>query len=87
VSAPGSELRVRVLDTWDEYPFRLVPGASVADLKREVLGQAGIRRHPDEYEVKYNGAHLDESGRSLTELGLPPNAAVIVLPSRRRPAR
>jgi hypothetical protein len=87
MSAPSSDLRVRVLDTWDEYRFRIGPGVSVADLKREILGQAGIRRSPDEYEVKYNGARLDESGRSLADLGLPPNAAVIVLPSRRRPAR
>ena len=87
MSAPVSELRVTVLDTWDEYSFRITPGASVADLKHEVLGQAGIRRNPDEYEVKYNGARLDEPGRPLAELGLPQNAAMIVLARRRRPAR
>jgi hypothetical protein len=87
MSADPADLRVMVLDTWDEYPFRVVPGASVADLKHEVLVQAGIRRSPDEYEVKYNGARLDETGGTLAELGLPPNAAVIVLSSRRRPAR
>jgi len=87
MSAPAARLRVRVLDTWDEYPFQIAPGTSVADLKRDVLVQAGIRRHPDEYEVKYNGARIDEGGRPLAELGLPPNAAVIVLPRRRRPAR
>ena len=83
----GPALRVMVLDTWDEYPFRIAPGSSVTDLKHEVLVQAGIRRNPDEYEVKYNGARLDEPGRPLAELGLPENAAVIVLPLRRRPAR
>jgi hypothetical protein len=76
-----------VLDTWNEYPFRVAPGVSVADLKREALARAGVRSNPDHYEVKYNGARLDETGRPLAELGLPPNAAVIVLPSRRRPAR
>ena len=87
MSAPESDLRVRVLDTWDEYPFRIVPGVSVADLKREALIRAGIRGNPEEYEVKYNGARLDDGSRPLAELGLPRNAAVIVLPSRRRPAR
>lgn len=82
-----SDLRVRVLDTWDEYTFRIAPGASVGDLKRDVLKQAGVRTDPDQYEVKYNGARLDEPGRPLAELGLPENAAVIVLPRRRRPAR
>jgi hypothetical protein len=76
-----------VLDTWDEYSFRLAPGVSVADLKRDALSRARVRGNPANYEVKYNGARLDEEGRSLTDLGLPPNAAVIVLSSRRRPAR
>lgn len=87
MSAEAAALRVRLLDTWDEYAFPMAPGASVGDLKRDVLARAGVRALPDEYEVKYNGARLDESGRSLAELGVPPNAAVIVLPSRRRPAR
>lgn len=87
MSAPASDLRVRLLDTWDEYPFRVVPGVSLADLKRAALARAGVRGNPEHYEVKYNGARLDDRGRPLAELGLPPNAAVIVLPTRRRPAR
>ncbi len=86
MSGAGGELRVTVLDVWDEIPLRLPPQASVTDLKREALARARVRARPDEYEVKYQGARLEEGG-SLADLGLPPNAAVIVLPRRRRPAR
>lgn len=87
MTGPAIELRVMVLDTWGDIPLRLSGAASVADLKREALARARIRAAPEEYEVKYNGARLDEDGRPVAELGLPPNAAVIVLPRRRRPVR
>jgi hypothetical protein len=59
----------------------------VADLKRLALATARVNGSPDEYEAKYNGAGLPEAGHTLDQLGLPPNAAVIVLPRRRRPVR
>lgn len=80
-------MRVMLLDTWDEYTVDLPPDASVLDLKREALSRARIGRSPAEYEVKYNGARLDEQAGSLSQLGLPSDAPVIVLPRRRRPAR
>jgi len=80
-------MRVTLLDTWDEYRLDLPPDASVSDLKRETLSRARVRRSPDEYEVKYNGARLDERAGTLTQLGIPSDAPVIVLPRRRRPAR
>lgn len=87
MTAGAGELRVTVLDAWDEFPVRLPGTATVKDLKREALARARVRAAPEEYEVKYNGARLDDEGRPLAELGLPPNAAVIVLPRRRRPVR
>lgn len=87
MTAAPAELRVMVLDAWDEFPVRLPGTASIADLKREALARARVRAAPEDYEVKYNGARLDEDGRPLAELGLSPNAAVIVLPRRRRPVR
>ncbi len=87
MTIPEAALRVTLLDTWDEYLLNLPGDASVADLKRAVLDRARVRRSPDEYEVKYNGARLDERAGSLAQLGLPPNAPVIVLSRRRRPAR
>jgi hypothetical protein len=87
VSAPFADLRVMVLDAWDQIPLRLSGATSLADLKREALGRARVRGAPEDYEVKYNGARLEENGRTLAELGLPPNAAVILLARRRRPAR
>ncbi len=83
----GSAFRVRVHDVWDDFPLDLPPQATVADLKRAALQLARVRRPPEDYEVKYNGARLDERSGSLADLGLPPNAPLIVLPLRRRPVR
>ena len=81
------ELRVTLLDTWEEHTLHLPSGTLVSDLKGAALARSRIRRSPAEYEVKYNGARLDEGNRTLADSGLSSNAAVIVLPVRRRPAR
>ncbi len=81
------ELRVTLLDTWEEHTFHLPPGTLVTDLKRAALTHWGIRQPADEYEVKYNGARLDEGNRTLAEAGIQPNSALIVLSKRRRPAK
>ena len=81
------ELRVTLLDTWEEHTLHLPRSALVSDLKCATLARSRIRRPAVEYEVKYNGARLDEGNRTLAEAGLQANAAVIVLPIRRRPAR
>lgn len=81
------ELRVTVLDTWDEAVLTLPPSALVSDVKRLALERAKVTRSPAEYVVKYKGALLDENGRTLADAGLPPNSALIVLPRRRRPVR
>jgi hypothetical protein len=65
-----------------------LPGStSIADLKRTVLTRSRIRRAPAEYVVKYNGAELYEPGKTLTNAGIVPNSALIVLRRRRDPVR
>ncbi|HEY7481788.1 MAG TPA: ubiquitin-like domain-containing protein [Gemmatimonadales bacterium] len=80
-------LRVMVQDAWDEVPLDLPPDTSLAELKRRALDATRVLRDPDEYVLKFRGAELYDESRSLTEAGLVPNGAVIVLPRRRRPVR
>lgn len=80
-------LRVMVQDAWDEVPLDLPPGTPLSELKRAALDATKVRRDPDEYVLKFRGAELLDESRSLTDAGLVPNGAVIVLPRRRRPVR
>ena len=81
------EVRVTVLDTWEEAVLRLPPSTLISDLKRTALGQARVRRAPAEYLVKYKGAELEEAGRTLADAGIPQNGALIVMARRRQPVR
>lgn len=81
------EVRVTLLDTWEEHLFQVPPTTRISDLKQETLARSRIRRAPAEYEVKYNGARLDEGARTLADAGVADHGALIVLPVRRRPAR
>jgi hypothetical protein len=78
---------VTVLDTWDSVTLEMPPGTTPADVKRLALAHMGIRRPPEEYVLKYNGAELFDEGRSLAEHGVPAHAALIVLPRRRMAVR
>jgi len=80
-------LRVTVQDAWDEIPLDLPAATSLAELKRAALEATRVRRDPDDYVLKFRGAELFDESRSLTEAGLVPNGALIVLPRRRRPVR
>jgi hypothetical protein len=72
---------------WDEVPLDLSSTTSLAELKRLALEATKVRRDPDEYVLKFRGAELYDESRSLAEVGLVSNGAVIVLPRRRRPVR
>jgi hypothetical protein len=56
-------------------------------VKRRALSAARVRGEPEDYVVKFRGAELGEDGRTLAQAGVGPNAALIVLPRRRVPAR
>lgn len=80
-------VRVMVQDVWDGITLELSSETPVAELKRLALERTHVTREPALYEVKYRGALLQPEERSLAELGVVPNAALIVLPRRRRPVR
>ena len=80
-------LRVMVEDVWDEVFLELPTATPVAEIKRQALALTHVRRNPSEFVIKFRGAELSDESRSLTEAGLVPNGALIVLSRRRRPVR
>jgi hypothetical protein len=80
-------VRVMVEDAWDEVYLELPEETPLTELKRAALDQVRVTRSPSEYVLKYRGAELTDEDRSLRDVGLVPNAAVIVLSRRRRPVR
>lgn len=82
-------IRVMVTDAWDQVHLQVSPDTSVADVRREALARALVRPPdpPESYEVKYRGALVLDDTLTLRALGVGPNAALIVLPAKRRPAR
>lgn len=90
MSAPAPAalpLRVMVVDVWDEVQVELPPETPVAEVKRRALELVRVRRDPGDYVLKFRGAELLDEQRSLADAGLVPNAALIVMPRRRRPVR
>lgn len=86
-AAPVLPVRVMVEDTWDEVTLALPGSTPVGDLKAMALKQAGVPGDASEYLMKYLGAELQDEDRSLADAGVVPNAALVVLPRRRRPLR
>jgi hypothetical protein len=80
-------VRVTVADVWDAVPLDVLPSTSLADLKREALTRTRVKKDPDEYVVKFRGAEMLDESTTLKDAGIPPNAALIVLPRQRRPVR
>ncbi|MCU0621391.1 MAG: hypothetical protein MUC69_07815 [Gemmatimonadales bacterium] len=85
----GDVLPVRVLvqDTWDEVRLAVPSSTPVGVLKATALRQAGVVEGAEGFVAKFRGALLDDEDRSLAEVGMVPNVAVIVMPRRRRPVR
>lgn len=80
-------VRVMVQDAWDELAVEAPRGSTVAELKAQALATARVRRDPAQYVIKFRGAELTDESLTLEAVGLVPNAALIVLPRRRRPVR
>jgi hypothetical protein len=80
-------LRVMVEDVWDEVFLELPEETPVAEIKRQALERTRVKRNPSEYLIKYLGAELSDESLSLSDAGLVPNGALIVLSRRRRPVR
>ena len=80
-------VRVMVEDAWDEVVLELAEATPLAELKRAALERTRVKRDPSEYVLKYRGAELSDEGRTLSQAGIVPNSALIVLSRRRRPVR
>ena len=80
-------LRVMVEDAWDEVLVEMPPATTVAELKRRALQLTRVKGDPSRYVMKFRGAELSDESRSLSDAGLVPNGALIVLARRRRPVR
>ena len=80
-------LRVTVQDAWDAVALEMPGTASVAELKLRALVLTHVANDPADYEVKYRGASLRDESASLASAEVVDNAALIVLPARRRPVK
>ncbi|MBP2647018.1 MAG: hypothetical protein H6Q77_642 [Gemmatimonadetes bacterium] len=80
-------VRVMVEDVWSEVRIELPSSTPLGDLKAIALRQAGVPGDAADYHMKYLGAELQDEDRSLADAGVVPNAALVVLPRRRRPLR
>jgi hypothetical protein len=80
-------VRIMVEDAWDQVTLDLQPAASVAEAKQRALALTHTRGTPGDYLVKFRGAEVTDEERSLAETGVVANAAMIVMPRRRRPVR
>jgi hypothetical protein len=83
----GLPVRVMVQDAWDEVDLDVPGTTQIGDLKRRALTMTHVTRDPDGYMVKFRGAELTDEARSLTDAGIVSNAALIVMPRRRRPVK
>jgi hypothetical protein len=80
-------VRVMVQDAWDEVLLEVPDTTRLDELKRRALQATRVTADPGAYLLKFRGAALEDETRSLTEAGVVPNGALIVMPRRRRPVR
>jgi hypothetical protein len=80
-------VRVMVEDAWDQVTIELSPSAPIREAKQRALALTHRGRAAEDYLVKYRGAELFDESTSLSAAGIIANAALIVLPRRRRPVR
>jgi hypothetical protein len=80
-------IRVMVQDAWDQVDLQLAPATTVSEAKQRALTLTHTGGKPEEFLVKFRGAEVFDESRSLAEAGVVPNAALIVMPRRRRPVR
>ena len=80
-------VRITLTDVWDEFHLDLPSETSLSQVKQRVLELGRVTSDPSRYVVKYRGAQLEDEARSLAELGVVKNAALIMLPRRRQPVR
>ena len=82
------KLRVTVVDSWGVCPLEMRANEKIAAVKLRALAAAGMDpARAGDYVVKYGGALIGNESRSLSELGVPDGAALVVLSAYRRAVR
>jgi hypothetical protein len=84
---PSIPVRVMLTDLWDEFRLDLPSETPLSQVKQQVLDLGRLTADAAKYEVKYRGAQLTDETRSLADLGVVKNAALIMLPRRRQPVK
>ena len=82
-------VRVMVSDVWDQVVLPVEATSTIAQVKQRALEQV-LRRSavsPEDYVVKYRGGAVLDESVTVAALGVVPNAALIIIPARRRPVR
>jgi len=81
-------LRVTVLDGWRQVQLDARANERIAAVKQRALAAAGIApERAAAYVVKFGGALVTDEARSLADLGVPNDGALVVLSARRRAVR
>lgn len=80
-------VRVSVTDAWDTVRLDATPDTTIAELKARALERTLGRADPTRYIVKFRGGRVLDEQQSVAALEVPDDAALIVLPDRRRPVR
>jgi len=80
-------VRVMVEQAWDQVVLELPATTSFADTKARALALTHVAGDPGDFQVKFRGAEVLDEQKSLGDLGVVANAALIVLPRHRRPVR
>ncbi len=80
-------LRIMVHEAWDEIELSFPETTTVAQVKARALALTHVDRDPAIFEVKYRGALITDEDQTLAQVGIGPNAPLIVLRARRAPVR
>lgn len=81
------QLRVRVLEVWDDVVLHLPPSTPIREVKQRALDAVHITADPGGFLVKFRGAEVRDESRSLADERVPGDGALIVMRSRRMPVR
>jgi hypothetical protein len=80
-------LRVTVHEVWDEIALTVSPETTVREIKHHALDAARVVDPAGDFLVKFRGAEVADEARTLADVGVPVDGALIVLRRRRRPLR
>ncbi len=76
-------LRVTVLKHWDLIALDLPSSTPLGELKRVALEAAKVTELASMFVLKFRGTRLRDESRTLADVGIPNNAALIVLREQR----